>query len=365
LDTKISRVLLLFNSAEATASPVEFDLIENLVSESPAPAQLPSEAAAPAVRPNVGNMLPPVYLYIPITRFIFMSFISFGLYSAYWIYKNWRYVKERDGLEISPFWRGIFGVFFVHGILEIIRYDTEANRIEPATFSPFALTAGWVLLLFFGYTLESMDTVGLNILGIFLASFSLLIFTPVQIYINRINDKRTPRPSYTKWSLGHILCLLLGAALWVNTTFHLLLPPALGMSRVDVMMLNALHELDVDEVRRSVASGADPNLKIGGRPLTFHGISDGDDFTLRVLVNNGADINATSAYGRTALHEAALHGQPHIALFLVQNGATVNARNPRGETPLFYAEEGLRFGPALSDKHKEVAEILRRYGGTR
>ena len=26
---------------------------------------------------------------------------------GYWIYKNWRYVKERDGLQIVPVWRGM------------------------------------------------------------------------------------------------------------------------------------------------------------------------------------------------------------------------------------------------------------------
>ncbi|MBI5777965.1 MAG: hypothetical protein HZA49_00725 [Planctomycetes bacterium] len=54
----------------------------------------------------------PLFLYIPISRLILLSILSFSLYEFYWIYKNWRYIKEREGLEIKPFWRGFFGIFF-------------------------------------------------------------------------------------------------------------------------------------------------------------------------------------------------------------------------------------------------------------
>jgi hypothetical protein len=53
----------------------------------------------------------PLFLNISILRLVLLSIASCGLYEAYWIYKNWRYIKERDGLEIRPFWRVFFAYF--------------------------------------------------------------------------------------------------------------------------------------------------------------------------------------------------------------------------------------------------------------
>ncbi len=74
-------------------------------------------------------------------------------------------------------------------------------------------------------------------------------------------------------------------------------------------------------------------------------IFEGDDFYVKALLMAGDDINAKSDGVRTALHEAALHGQLEIVKFLLEQGADVNAKNNRGETPLFYAEGGLIAGP--------------------
>ncbi len=45
------------------------------------------------------------FLYIPVRRLVLLSMLTFGVYSYYWQYRNWAYVKEREGLSISPFWR--------------------------------------------------------------------------------------------------------------------------------------------------------------------------------------------------------------------------------------------------------------------
>ena len=62
----------------------------------------------------------PLFLHIPVPRLILLSIASCGLYEAYWIYKNWRYIKERDGLNIRPFWRGVFAGHIVCLVLGLI-----------------------------------------------------------------------------------------------------------------------------------------------------------------------------------------------------------------------------------------------------
>ena len=139
----------------------------------------------------------------------------------------------------------------------------------------------------------------------------------------------------------------------------------IDLSSADKKLFEAIEERNENTITEAISHGANPNLKIMGRPLLFLGIQEGDIFYIKILVRNGANINIKSKFGRTVLHEAALYGQVHIVRFLLENGANVNAKNPRGETPLFYAEEGLIVGPSRTKKHKEVATLLRKYGGVK
>ena len=51
----------------------------------------------------------------------------------------------------------------------------------------------------------------------------------------------------------------------------------------------------------------------------------------------GADVEALTADGETALHASAQHGAAEAIVALVQSGAWVNATNPKGITPLHWA----------------------------
>ena len=54
--------------------------------------------------------------------------------------------------------------------------------------------------------------------------------------------------------------------------------------------------------------------------------------------DSGADVNAVDLVGRTPLHHAVMHGREAVARLLLANGADVNAVEMQtGRTPLFYA----------------------------
>ncbi|HWM24107.1 MAG TPA: hypothetical protein VNP98_04735 [Chthoniobacterales bacterium] len=143
-----------------------------------------------------------------------MSVVSLGLYDAYWIYRNWRYLKERDGLPIQPFWRGIFGLFFFHSLLKTIETDDAVNRIQKATFSPGSLAAGWIIVNLLGRALSRGPEPGTNLVGILISCSSFAFLLPVQNYINAINEASVARPPYYEWSPGHIVCLVIGIVMW-------------------------------------------------------------------------------------------------------------------------------------------------------
>ena len=155
----------------------------------------------------------PLFLYIPPARLILLSFVSFSLYEAYWIYKNWQYIKERDGLNIKPFWRGIFGIFFCHELLQRIYGDKEAGSIQKPTFPASELATGWVVLMIIANIVSNQSTsMEVSIVAAFIPSFLCLV--PVQNYINAVTEKQNPTQMFYGWSAGHIVCLVWGIIIW-------------------------------------------------------------------------------------------------------------------------------------------------------
>ena len=178
----------------------------NFIPETDSPPPIPPSAAPSA------NKVAPLFLYIPTSRLIILSIVSMSLYEAYWIYKNWRYIKERDGLNISPFWRGFFGIFYCHSLLRSIHEDKEARSYQQPTFSPNALATGWVLLMIFANAVSRAPGMAATIISAFIPSFLCLV--PVQNYVNSVTEKRNPSQKAYGWSSGHIVCLVSGVIFW-------------------------------------------------------------------------------------------------------------------------------------------------------
>ena len=70
---------------------------------------------------------------------------------------------------------------------------------------------------------------------------------------------------------------------------------------------------------------------------------------VRLLVENGAEVNDRDKYDRTPLHRAAGEGHIEVVRFLVENGAEVNYRDKNYQTPLHRAAER---------GHREVERFL-------
>ena len=154
----------------------------------------------------------PLFLRIPIARLVLLSILSCGIYEAYWIYEHWAHLKRRDGLKISPFWRGTLCIFFCYSLFKRIHSDVELRSVQEPPFSPGLLAAGWIATIVITNAIDLAPGPIATVTALLVPSY--LFFVPVQTFINSAIHKREPAQSYHRWSTGHVLCLVLGLAMW-------------------------------------------------------------------------------------------------------------------------------------------------------
>jgi hypothetical protein len=77
-------------------------------------------------------------------KVLILSLVSFGLYGIWWIYKSWRFFKEKDGLDIMPVARAIFSIFFLYSLFENIQHYAKSHGYQKS-YSSWALFAGQII----------------------------------------------------------------------------------------------------------------------------------------------------------------------------------------------------------------------------
>ena len=152
------------------------------------------------------------YFAVSLTKLLLMSLCTGGVYEIFWFYKNWEIVRQREKIKIMPVWRSLFAYFFCYALFRRISYS-EKVILTKNTFTPGALTIGWVLLTF------SWKLPGAYWL---LANLAVLFILPAQIAVNEINSKVAPdhnkNDTYSFWNVliialgGLILILSVGGA---------------------------------------------------------------------------------------------------------------------------------------------------------
>ena len=105
-------------------------------------------------------------------------------------------------------------------------------------------------------------------------------------------------------------------------------------------------------VTRLVEAGADVNLY--GWPPLIYAAFNGHAAVVDYLLKKGAEINATTANGSTALLFAARFGHLEVVELLLQNNADPNIANERGATAIDWA---------LKTENTDIADLLRKAGG--
>ncbi|MGE4490749.1 MAG: ankyrin repeat domain-containing protein [Kiritimatiellales bacterium] len=109
-------------------------------------------------------------------------------------------------------------------------------------------------------------------------------------------------------------------------------------------LIQAVWEGNITEVRQLLARGVNiderdaggstPLIIVAGPGPRFSGVSV-DIFNL--LLNHGADVNATDEHGETPMSEAARAGRAGFVRQLMERGANIHTKDFLGRTPLHWA----------------------------
>lgn len=117
------------------------------------------------------------------------------------------------------------------------------------------------------------------------------------------------------------------------------LKQSLAESQVDVRdaLANAIARGNVEEVKKRTENRPrrinDRRPATGSTPLgdaAFHGNLE----IVKLLIDQGADVNATNRDGNTPLLVAAFMCRTEVVQYLLQNGASLTHKNNRGDTPI-------------------------------
>jgi ankyrin repeat protein len=146
---------------------------------------------------------------------------------------------------------------------------------------------------------------------------------------------------------------------------------AIAIRRPEDPLVNAASKDDLDLVRQLVLTSPDVNVsdKATDQTALSYAIENGNREMVRTLLGAGADINARSRDGQTAIMSLNRTANLDLVRDLLAAGADVNVRDRRGETPLLSAatsssfaviQELISYGAGMDAKNNEGTTVLMR-----
>lgn len=142
---------------------------------------------------------------ISVNKFIFLSFISFGLYQIWWIFKAWRFFLIKDKLNIMPAARAVFSIFFLYSLFNRIKNHAK----EQGYINDFSL--GWMYLAYLITTLlvylpEPYWLISLCDIIFLIPAFKALNYAQKQI-VTTIEQE--------KFNTSQIILIIIGSIMWL------------------------------------------------------------------------------------------------------------------------------------------------------
>lgn len=114
--------------------------------------------------------------------------------------------------------------------------------------------------------------------------------------------------------------------------------PVVDNPTINLLRMFVSGNINIDTVRRLIDEGANVNATDGDRMTPLHHAPVTNQLDVAaLLIERGANVNLVDFDGTTALHFAAYYNTPEIMEALLNSGADIDAIDRLGSTPLMIA----------------------------
>lgn len=152
--------------------------------------------------------------YISTEKFIIYSILSFGIYELVWMYRNWKFIKERENLDIMPFWRAVFAIFFIYDLSEKLLKIAKKYKYKKS-YSSVLITIFFIVLALISKLPDPFWLI--SILGVVPLLYPLAACN----YYWKKNDLNFQERSLKWW---HIILIILGICWWILVLIGVFMP---------------------------------------------------------------------------------------------------------------------------------------------
>ena len=141
---------------------------------------------------------------MPVWKFCLLYIITFGIYQLPWCHKQWKFLKDRENLNINPWGRACFFLFTIHSLAKkvFVLADRQGYRKKPSAF--LVTLIYWICFVLGVFQLP------------FIWIFSLIPFLTILKAANYYWEQEQPnlpvRDSFTGGEVAWIVC---GAIPWL------------------------------------------------------------------------------------------------------------------------------------------------------
>lgn len=152
-----------------------------------------------------------VYPIISTNKFLTLCFFSLNLYKLWWMYKTWRFFRDREGLDIYPALRAILSIIFMIPLFEKIK-TLSINDEGASNYNSILLFLGVLSFNLLGYLPQPY-----HLISIFASVFFISPFEAFQKGIEATGDYQVEEQQ--GFNPNQVYILIIGGVFWMMLIF--------------------------------------------------------------------------------------------------------------------------------------------------
>jgi hypothetical protein len=143
---------------------------------------------------------------VALVKFLVLSLLTMGLYSAYWMYRNWKAIKRKQQSDIMPIARAIFAIFWFYPLFSALKNDSLERFDKNKVMLPFIATIFALVYFILSVGGSFIEYSAFSLVSLLLP----LLFIPFVKYINKVDHENSEAYRYNStWNIQSIAAIIL------------------------------------------------------------------------------------------------------------------------------------------------------------